>query len=73
MRHTYASQFVMAGGKLEVLQKLLGHKTLEMTQRYAHLAKEVIREASNVVTFGNVISEDEAVSCNVAHILPTAR
>jgi integrase len=72
LRHTYASQFVMAGGKLEVLQKLLGHKTLEMTQRYAHLAKEVIREASNVVTFGNVVPENDLNSGKVAHILPTA-
>lgn len=72
LRHTYASHFVMAGGKLEVLQKLLGHKTIEMTQRYAHLAKEVIREASNVVTFGNVVNENELVSGNVAQILPTA-
>lgn len=73
LRHTYASQFVMAGGKLEVLQKLLGHKTLEMTQRYAHLAKEVIKEASNVVTFGNVAPDDEAFSSNIAQILPTAK
>lgn len=73
LRHTYASQFVMAGGKLEVLQKILGHKTLEMTQRYAHLAKEVLRDASNVVTFGNVVSENDVNSGKVAHILPTQR
>jgi integrase len=73
LRHTYASQFVMAGGKLEVLQKLLGHKTMDMTQRYAHLAKEVIREASNVVSFGNVLPENDVFSCNVAQILPTVK
>lgn len=73
LRHTYASQFVMAGGKLEVLQKLLGHKTLEMTQRYAHLAKEVMKEASSVVTFGSAIDENEFFSGNIAHMLPTAK
>ena len=73
LRHTYASQFVMSGGKLEVLQKLLGHKTMDMTQRYAHLAKEVIKEASNVVSFGNVIDPKELLSSNVTQILPTAR
>lgn len=73
LRHTFASQFVMAGGKIEVLQKLLGHKTIEMTQRYAHLAKEVMKEASNVVTFGNVIGEESSFSSNVAQMLPTAK
>jgi hypothetical protein len=38
LRHTFASQFVMAGGSLCVLQQLLGHSTPLMTQRYAHLA-----------------------------------
>jgi len=37
-RHTFASHWVLAGKDIFKLQKLLGHSTIEMTMRYAHLA-----------------------------------
>ncbi len=40
LRHTFASQWAMAGGDPYKLQKILGHKSFQMTQRYAHLAPE---------------------------------
>jgi integrase len=38
LRHTFASQWMMAGGELYALKDILGHKTIAMTQRYAHLS-----------------------------------
>jgi len=38
LRHTFASHWVLNDGDLFRLQKILGHKTSQMTQRYAHLA-----------------------------------
>jgi Phage integrase family len=44
LRHHFASWFVMRGGTLPALQKLLGHADLKMTLRYAHLAPEYLRD-----------------------------
>ncbi len=38
LRHTFASHAVMAGVDLYTLAKLLGHRNLDMVQRYGHLA-----------------------------------
>lgn len=45
LRHTFASHFIMNGGNILVLQKILGHSSLAMTMRYAHLAPEHLQEA----------------------------
>ncbi len=37
LRHTFASELLNAGMRLECLQVLLGHKDIEMTRRYARL------------------------------------
>jgi integrase len=45
LRHTFASWAMQRGATLPELQALLGHKTLAMTMRYAHLAPEHLRSA----------------------------
>lgn len=41
----------MKGGNIYDLQKILGHSSLEMTQRYAHLAPDHLVSAIGVVGF----------------------
>lgn len=42
LRHTLASHFVMNGGDVLTPQKILGHSSVVMTMRYAHLAKDCL-------------------------------
>ena len=49
LRHTYAS-YLASSGKVDiyVLKELLGHKTLKMTQRYAHLINGALQKGASV-------------------------
>jgi len=45
MRHTCAAWLVSSGVSLIEVRHLLGHSTIKMTERYAHLAPENLRKA----------------------------
>jgi integrase len=45
LRHTFASWLVMSGVDLYTVQKLMGHSTISMTERYSHLAPDHLKKA----------------------------
>jgi integrase len=45
LRHTFAAHFIMGGGHIVTLKEILGHASLSMTMRYAHLAPEHLNDA----------------------------
>ncbi|MCP4264055.1 MAG: site-specific integrase [Candidatus Brocadiaceae bacterium] len=49
IRHTFASQLVMAGIDITSVKELLGHKSLTMTMRYSHLSPGHKRKAVHVL------------------------
>jgi len=59
LRHTFASHFIQNGGNILTLQKILGHSSLAMTMRYAHLAPDHLQDA---VRFGPSFSVATAVA-----------
>ena len=44
LRHTFASHWMMSGGSIFRLQKILGHKSTQMTMRYSHLAPDAFAD-----------------------------
>ena len=45
LRHTFASYFMMNGGNILVLQKILGHTDIKMTMRYSHFSPNHLEDA----------------------------
>jgi len=66
LRHTFASNLVMAGVKIEKVQKLMGHKLLTMTQRYSHLAPGYLAESVKVLD--RVMSQNPPQNEKVAYL-----
>jgi site-specific recombinase XerD len=49
LRNTFASRLVMAGVDLYTVSRLLGHKDIKVTMRYAHLAPGYLKKAVNML------------------------
>lgn len=49
LRHTFASEAVMGGESLPMVGRILGHTQAQTTARYAHLADDPLRKASERV------------------------
>ena len=49
LRHVFASKMVMSGTSLYITGELLGHRTPQMTMRYAHLAPYTLKKAVDEV------------------------
>ncbi len=45
LRHTFASQLAAQGVQMRTIQELLGHATIQMTSRYAHVSTSMLRDA----------------------------
>ena len=56
LRHSYASRALALGENLTMIGKLLGHFHIQTTARYAHLARDTVREAAERIA--RSIAED---------------
>jgi len=65
LRHTFASQLVMAGVDIKTVQELMRHKSIEMTMRYAHLSPDHKKKAVDIL--GNTISTNTAQTPKTAN------
>jgi integrase len=68
-RHTYSSLFVMNGGSLYDLKKILDHADFKTTERYAHLSNDYLSGVKNIIkpkidNYAEVISVDKRVIKN---------
>jgi integrase len=60
-RHTFASQWVLAGGSIEKLKEIMGHSSVVVTERYAHLKPELFRAADYELLNVDLASDGQVV------------
>jgi integrase len=69
LRHAYASHLVSSGMSLPIVGRLLGHTQPQTTARYAHLADDPLRQATN--RFASIVAA--ARSRKRADVVPLHR
>ncbi len=62
LRHSFASHLLMAGSDLATVSRLMGHASLAMTMRYAHLSQR--HEADAVAKLDAKLAENRNTSEN---------
>lgn len=62
LRHTFASHFMQGGGNIITLQRVLGHSSLTVTMRYAHLAPDHLEEVLKLNPLHSGLFVDNAPS-----------
>lgn len=55
LRHSFASHFMINGGSILTLQRVLGHRDLKTTMRYAHLAPDHLESVRNLNPIATII------------------
>jgi integrase len=68
LRHTFASHFVMNGGNLVALQKILGHSSLNVTMRYSHLAPDYLKQAVDLNPLSKIKQSGKKMERNLSGI-----
>lgn len=61
LRHTFASHFIMNGGNIVALQKILGHSSLNITMRYSHLSPNYLIQAIQLNPLAGINESGENV------------
>jgi integrase len=66
LRHTFASWFMMQGGDLYELAKILGHSNIKMTERYAKLARQhIARTGSTAREIWKLLEQENCGKANI--------
>lgn len=60
-RHTFAKQWILNGGSVVSLSKLLGHSNLAITENYLHLLTTDFTEEVNSINLLNKFSQKEFI------------
>ena len=73
LRHTFASWLALQGTSLYEIKELMGHKSIEMTERYANLMPNVKQKAVNKLAddFISFLSESKKTDKHPASISTT--
>jgi site-specific recombinase XerD len=66
-RHSYASWLIDQGADLYTVQKLLGHKTNVMTQRYAHLSENRLKDVAKALAAAWKDHTEQEPACQVVN------